>query len=504
MDKGLFHPQKPLDVFDAIYGRSDDDAIIAIGSRRPDKSGDEVPHYLYPLRVRDRYEMLPTLFEYCIDQTQYLMPNTLHQGALLNKPDALYREGLKQGRPRYFKATNHYVRELCAITIDLDVGRPNTIKPGEAIGVVLQMCLDQKMVWPSLVALSGQGVYLMFLLRDEDDLRPPANTADNRARWRLVLEEILSRTQNLEADHKAKRLANWVKRPGTIDTKTGKEVVYLTLGINALSNVPLYRLSGLMQFFGLHHEPAPKVIDACGHATIAAKQLPSSTDVVVRRAPRKEPVRKVRPGKGGEPYARRANEIELLSQHRKGMPEGQRTVTLFHYFQALRAQRLILYRNDDDGATRANQEAIDAALRLNQTFRPPLSGAEVRRACRVKAGNRMARSTTIAMDLKVQQAEIRSLKLTSIMPPALKSIALATNDRIKRKAKQYADRRRELVDEMLKKGMDARAILAEVRTHHQVLFGDKITRQFVYARRRKLEAEAPSPWFGNENVKKLT
>lgn len=372
MSGGPGHPQKPLAVFDLIYGRSDDDAIIAIGSRRPNRKGDVAPRYFYPLRVRDRHALLPTLFEYCIEQTQYLMPNTLHQRALMGKTDTFFREGLDREHPEYFQAKNRYVHELCAITIDLDVGRGEGLTAGQALGCVFDLCLNHKMVWPSLVALSGRGAYLMFLLRNENSISPPPNTDDNAACWKLIVNEMLHRLDSLSADPNAKRLANWFKRPGTIDTNTGNEVVYMTFGVNSLSNVPLYRLSHLMKVFGLHHEPDPMAIDV---RPAQAKQLapPTPTSIASQRSQRREPVRKVKAGKGGEPYKRRANEIELLSQHRKGIHEGLRTTTLFHYFQALRASLGMTYRSEPDGKARAHQKALAAALSLNQTFRPPPS-----------------------------------------------------------------------------------------------------------------------------------
>ena len=76
--------QLPLDIFDALYGQASEDAIIALGSRRPlrNNPGGDAPHYLVPVQVKDRHEMLPEIFKYCVNQTQYLMPNTLTKHAL--------------------------------------------------------------------------------------------------------------------------------------------------------------------------------------------------------------------------------------------------------------------------------------------------------------------------------------------------------------------------------------------------------------------------------------
>lgn len=480
-----FNSQPPLEIFDLIYGRAEDDSIIALGSRRPIKDGAPAPHYLFPVRVADRYEMLPGLFEYCVEQTQYLMPNTLHESALLDKADEDFRVGLDRGKPEYFAAQNKHVRELCALYVDLDVGRPGELRSGEAIGAVLDRCFALQLPTPSLAALSGRGVYLLWLLRDEKTMRPPPNTQDNRQCWKLIESEICLRLKDLKADRNATRPAQWLKRPGTIDTKTGLEVIYMTFGLNDLRNVPLYRLSELMQFFELHH--TPRLIDIAP----ARREIgcPESAPL-----PKREPQRKVQPGKGAEPWKKRADEIERISQFRRGIPEGLRSLTLFHYFQNLFKYLGITYKNLPDEPGNPYQEATAATLRLNQTFRPPLPEQEVLAKICTKAPVRvkLARNDTIAESLGVTENEVRRLQLESIIPGKMKTELETQAAKIAKKNRQLKEERRKVVDKLLTEGLRDRDIIAEIERLYPL--GEiRAGREYVSNRRKELMKKNP-PW----------
>src|ERR1017187_2865928 len=120
-------------MFDTIFGRSRGESLIALGSRRlgaPPRSKSRrsddnaveppkaFPHFLTVVRVEDRREWLPQIFEWKIENTQYVMPNTLRDSALY-RPAAEYVESLlANDKPLYFKAMNHHVNELCAIAVD--------------------------------------------------------------------------------------------------------------------------------------------------------------------------------------------------------------------------------------------------------------------------------------------------------------------------------------------------------------------------------------------------
>lgn len=476
----------PMDVFDMLFARSDEDSIIALGSRRKDSKGGEPPHYLYPLRVRDRDEMLPTLFDYCIQETQYVMPNTLDAAALYGKAEETYRAGLESGKPEYFAAKNQFVKELCALYVDLDVGRDlHDIPPGHALGAVLQMTLDMQMVTPSFAALSGRGVYLLWLLRDENTIRPPANTPDNRQCWKLIEHEICTRLQGLKADPRALRLAQWLKRPGTIDSRTQSEVKYMTFGVNRLRDVPIYTLPELMDFFELHH--TARVIDLAP----AQKQIAGPGLVV---PPKREPVRKVQAGKGSEPWRKRCDEIERLAQHRRGMPEGVRLVTLFHYHQAMEKYLAAVYRDEPGRGSRAHEEATAATLGLNKTFRPPLAESEVlAKVCHRHLGKgKLARNDTVALDLAVTETEARVLGLECLIPGRLKAELDARDMKLKAKARQVRERRRVEVDELIASGLRDRDVIAEMQRRYP-LGQIAVSRAFVSARRKEALKQNP-PW----------
>jgi hypothetical protein len=422
----LSQQHDPMAIFDAIFGRSRGDSVIGLGSRRPLKDGgDPAPHYLCAVSVQDRRLMLPGIFRHQVDVTQYLLQNTLSPSALRGPADAYYRavrdESALGTYKTYFEAKNKHVRELCALVVDLDVGRPGDISAGMALGAALDLAIAHKIPVPSLGALSGRGAYLWWLLRtDSKEPAPPLADHDNVTAYTLCVNALLRRLEFLKADSKAKRLANWYKRPGTIDTKTGNMVVYMTFGVNSLSNVPLYTLPTLMKYMDVELPVRER----------PALPPPEAVELVQVEPPTIQPkertkarIRNVKPGKGGEPMRRRADEIKLLVEYRGGIAEGCRHFAAWYYFQAERSYLQKLYRDDPDRFKRAHREAVALVVALNKRFRPALSASELQAACKTdvagKGWKAIARNRTVAESLNVTQTEVDGLGLRSLLPTGI-------------------------------------------------------------------------------------
>ena len=468
-------PVEPLTVMDLIYGRSRPDSIIALGSRRTlHQSKDVAPHYLAPVLVKDRNEMLPAIFEYCMGETQYLMPNTLSPSALhqynrehLRADVGQYYGDLRERKIRYFHAANEHVRELNAIFVDLDVGKTDTdISAPMAIGVIADMAMREEIPIPSLAAFSGRGAYCVWLLTDEGTPQAPLNTTGNRAQWKLCLGELVKRTRDLKSDANATRLANWFKRPGTIDTNTGKQVVYMLFGVNDIRNVPMYSLPMLTKNLGLTHidlEPR-KTIEADPGAVADISDAPRMDppqNYVDREPPaaRQGRKRKVDITKGSETAKVRAYEIELIVQARKGIEEGLRHAFLLHYFWCVLRLFKISFRNDVDGKREAWRKAKEATWDLNKTFKPPLNESDFLTVLRPPRNIMLARSGTLAELLKVTEAEAMELNLQHIVPETLRKER--TKYRFENKDKLRSERkdRTGLVDAMLGQLRDGKATL---------------------------------------------
>lgn len=106
----------------------------------------------------------------------------------------------------------------------------------------------------------------------------------------------------------------------------------------------------------------------------------------------------------------------------------------------------------------------------------------------------MARSATVANDLMVREDEVNKLHLVSVVPLGIKNTQKTQERRRRDHERLYREKRRDLVDKLIAAGKDTASIIAAAQVEYPMM--DKITRQFVYARRKKLEAEAPLEFFG--------
>ena len=458
-----------LDVISAVYGRCHPNSLIALGARRPNRQGQLGVRFLGVVRARDRFEWLPPLFRFEVERSQYVCSSTLTDGALVGGKYEDYLEAIQEGRPLYFRKTQRNIRELCGIWLDLDVGRPGMdLMPGQTLGAVVDATLKGKIPMPSLAALSGQGAYVIWLLRDGQETRPPENTPDNRAKWLLCTSELLDRLSDFCADYTVLDYSKWFKRPGTTDWKTGKEVIYLTFGRNALNNTPLYDLSELTNTLELQHAPldVTTLPPAVGQADFRL------------RPQRTNRQRRVGALKGSEPHVKRATEIERLSRYRHGMREGCRYWTIHHYFRALHAVYFIQYRGTVKGQEKALAQAYKQARRLNKAFKPPLSSAEIGKACRHQ---KPMKNKTLAAHLLVTEREAVDLVLESLVPSAIAKLR-AKDDTKRTTARKgfFADRRR-VVDAAIQQGLSTSDIIARYGTEH------RISKQLISQRRKHVK-----------------
>jgi|GEM_PF-6571732 len=437
----------PIEVFDLIFGKCNPDSVIAIGSRRPTKrSSEAVPHWLIPVRVRDRHLWLPEVFASHADETQYLMLNTLSPGAVVGT-----QENVRMGEHavgRYFYASNQNVAELCAVTIDLDYYRLGKSR-AESLGAALTMALEKKMPMPAMMAHSGQGAYLCWLLRDEGGDSPPQATPHNTAMWQFVTDELVKRTEHLGADPKAKNVARWFKRPGTIDTKTDNEVTYVSFGGGAPGSVVRHTLGELQKFLNVYHAPVEsrekETVGALGKSVCVAplnERVFSDNKRSGRKAPA-ERERRAGPGRGGEVYRKRVAEIKRLSAHRGGFHEGVRAFAVWIFHKNLRACLQTECDGTQTGRACADKEAESRTIAFSCTFKPPLPQSEVVRQINSRM-KRFWRGGTIAEKLHVTVAEAEALGLEAIAPAAI------------RRARQEADR---------EEAQDRKRQRAEMRAH---------------------------------------
>lgn len=376
---------------------------IAFGSRRVAKStGMEAPHYLAAVSKREVWSWIPELWRYEMarSETLFWMLQPLHS-------DLCKRGELPTGEngfhPQWFPAKNGSVAAFANVAIDLDVGRPGLPTSGAAVGVIADAVQAGRIPAPTFMAHSGRGAYAIWQLR-----QAIPNTQANRIRWRAIQLKLVSLTDTLglAPDENALRQAQWLKLPGTLDTKTQNRVLYLPFMLNGAA--PLrYTLDELETALGLL--PVPDV-----PATAPDVPAPAPSPFRINRQPRSRSAAR----HGGYVHTARITEIMALSNSRGGMAEGVRHMTLFYYYGCCRAEHACRH----PGSGEAHTWAVDRTVELNATFSPPLDHAEVVSAVTQAAAGwrRRWRADTIARALQVAPSEVEALDLSAIAPASIR------------------------------------------------------------------------------------
>lgn len=374
---------------------------IAFGSRRIAKSTGKVgPHYLAAVSKREMWSWIPELWRYEMakSETCYWMLQPLHPD--ICKRGELPTEG-NGFRPQWFPARSGSVAAFANVAIDLDVGRPNLPTSGAAIGLMADAVQAGRIPAPTYMAHSGRGAYAIWQLR-----QTVPNTPANRTRWRAILLKLVSLTDTLglAPDGNATKQSQWLKVPGTLDTKTQNRVLYLPFMLNGAAP-SRYSLDELETALGLL--PAPDV-PAIAPDVPAIAPAPDR----IKRTPR------LNARHGGYVHSARITEIVALSNSRGGMAEGVRHMTLFYYYASCRAEYACLH----PGSGMAHAWAVARTVELNATFSPPLDAAEVRSAVTQSAAGPLRRwqADTIARALQVAPSEAEALDLSAIAPASVR------------------------------------------------------------------------------------
>ena len=374
---------------------------IAFGSRRiAKKTGKVGPHYFAAVSKREVWSWIPELWRYEMARSETLFWMIQPLRPDLYKNGELPTEG-NGFRPQWFPARSGSVAAFANVAIDLDVGRPNLPTSGAAIGLMADAVQAGRIPAPTFMAHSGRGAYAIWQLR-----QTVPNTPANRTRWRAILLKLVSLTDTLglAPDGNATKQAQWLKVPGTLDTKTQNRVLYLPFMLNGAAP-SRYSLDELETALGLL--PAPDV-PAIAPDVPAIAPAPDR----IKRTPR------LNARHGGYVHTARITEIVALSNSRGGMAEGVRHMTLFYYYASCRAE----YACHFPGSGMAHEWAVARTVELNATFSPPLDAAEVRSAVKQSAAGQLRRwqADTIARALQVAPSEADALSLHAIAPASVR------------------------------------------------------------------------------------
>lgn len=501
MQKLNHKPITPTEAIEKIYGRCRDDAYIGWGSRYPSKNDPKPkPHYSSIIPVLERSIYVPEHLssEIC---TSYIAPNSFKESVILGKTPTEYIEAYlnwcneKISTPLYYGAMNCNIYELTSIFIDLDVGREKSdYTADEAIREIKKMNANGEVSLPSMFAKSGRGVYAIYLLKEKrSGLAPLKEMAEEE--WKDCGKELQRRFEHLKVDGNAGRLCNWFKAPGTVDTKTGNAVEYLTNGINGIDDMPVYTLESLAASLELEFPEQEMVSSEPYCIAVDLDTTPSDIPSMQRLeqtddGPRKQPaafaatlnevikadnsqiahvgtnvfpkkihairecLKKIPRGAG--PDIQRGTEIEAINEYRGGMKKDScRYLTCFYYY---RHAYSVLYKQGML-IKEADRLARQWTHELNNSFDPPLMPKEVNYAFR--GGFPGLKNDYIASNLKVSEKEAELLGIKSIVPENIRTEREEELQRSKNQKKMI----KEFINQDLHTGAKPADIIMSIEEH---------------------------------------
>ncbi len=235
--------------------RGDPDGYVGYMAKKPDGGG------LWPVgavKVRDVREMLPGVLDHFIGYDGYFSVNSFWRAGATWK---------KTGLP-YLLRREKMLLELAACYADLDVGRPEeeSKHPGAALDwqaaqiEVLRRQRDGIIPPFSMMACSGRGVYLFWLLRDHGDPEKlPHAYPSAIIRYKAINGALHERLRGLACDTIADA-ARVLRHPGSVHTEVMKRVTYSLTAQADDGGRLTYSLPELEHLLGLD-APAPSLPD---------------------------------------------------------------------------------------------------------------------------------------------------------------------------------------------------------------------------------------------------
>lgn len=205
---------------------------------------------LFSLRADDLRSMFPAIADW-LTHDSYFTVNVYHRAAP-------YKNKLT-GLPDVWRKEDR-LKSLTACYADIDSGRPESDEPGAHLDWrqaqhEAELLADSGVIpQPSIMARSGRGVYLLWLLRDTKDRTKlphawPEKIELYKACNRALIERL--RTHQLPADIKAHDAARVLRNPGSIHRTALRRVSYV-IQLDERGKGFVYTLPELADFLQLH------------------------------------------------------------------------------------------------------------------------------------------------------------------------------------------------------------------------------------------------------------
>jgi hypothetical protein len=281
---------------------------------------------------------------------------------------------------------------LCAAYTDLDFYNPG-MTDQDVITRLAELQQQGVIPRPSLLVHSGRGIWVLWLLRDENDpdLPPRATKYGLELKQHREIQAALhQRFTHLGADKKASSPAGYIRLPGSLDSKSETHVSW-EIQVDETCHTPRYTLSQLTHQLAISPatasvKPKPKVAGTAQVITVGKKRGRAGWEAL---------------------RARRLSDFRKLWRIRKRFSGRCRKKVVF-YYATLLAQ----------AGMRLEKAKVKAGM-LNGACRPPLKESDVDAAVQSAYSKdeldgsrkyKRLRDQTIANWLEITPNEASSLK----------------------------------------------------------------------------------------------
>jgi hypothetical protein len=166
------------------------------------------------------------------------------------------------------------LHRLNACYVDLDVGRDGFVGAqgmSAHMASIKAFAMMRMGLLPkaSIMAMSGRGLYLIWLLRDDKEPKMPQRAwPEKLADYHAINQKLNVLLRELASDQKAMDAARVIRVPGSINTKSQKSVHYDTIRWGQDGSICLtYTLKELADEIGLRQLPSHSFIQAYSRPT---------------------------------------------------------------------------------------------------------------------------------------------------------------------------------------------------------------------------------------------
>jgi len=402
----LEHPQAAaidVDTIELIHGieRQQDGFITFCRKVRGEGHQD-----LAGVKVAELRQWLPELLPWLVRDAYFTVNAAFKGGMGKNRitglPDTrVFVRGKYDGTIR----REARLRYLNACYVDLDCYKSG-LQWSDGVGVVLRAQDENIIPPPSIIVRSGRGIYLLWLLSSEREGAQQRAFASEVVLYKQINRALIATLNNYEprlrADSQAADAARILRVPGSEHTKAQQPVV-AQVQVVAGGRVPVFTLKELAAFYGIPVTP----------------QLPERSSTYLRPIKKRGSCPARRRGAIATGH-RRLSDLHAITQHRGGIAQGKRFVSLRYLCQFARAA----------GYTLSDIESM--AAEFAKTCRPPYPSddddvqvVEIVKGVWIEKRGRVLNNDSIAKFFQVTPELAEELNLQSIIPEAVKDARAA-------------------------------------------------------------------------------